>query len=137
MKYLNEMFVALALVMGLSVLAQADTVINYDDGSTYTVSEGEQVYVSGQKLFKKKQWSNGGVNFSLAKPNVSRDFVPSETDGMQLGSHEWCLAYEPWSEGLTFDMITWQRACDTNNDGKYGCGDDSFDASGDAGVCSA
>ena len=70
MKYLNEMFVALALVMGLSVLAQADTVINYDDGSTYTVSEGEQVYVSGQKLFKKKKWSNGGVNFSLAKPNV-------------------------------------------------------------------
>ena len=29
------------------------------------------------------------------------------------------MAYEPWSEGLTFAMIQWQRACDTNNDDVY------------------
>jgi len=32
-------------------------------------------------------------------------------------------------------MISWQRACDTNNDGEYGCGDARFDASDDADVC--
>ena len=34
-------------------------------------------------------------------------------------------------------MQLWQRACDTNNDGSYGCGDTKFDASDDAGVCPA
>ena len=36
-----------------------------------------------------------------------------------VGSHAWCSAYIPWSEGLTFGMISWQRACDSNNDGVY------------------
>ena len=40
-------------------------------------------------------------------------------DDMAIGSHAWCKAYIPWSEGLTFDMITWRQVCDTNNDGVY------------------
>ena len=36
-----------------------------------------------------------------------------------------------------FDMIQWQRVCDTDNDGKYGCGDETFDASEEGGVCSS
>ena len=32
-----------------------------------------------------------------------RDYVAQLTDG--LTGHEWCMAYEPWSEGLTFAMI--------------------------------
>ena len=135
MKNVSEMLIGLFVVFCWSAYALSDTVINYDDGSTYTVPAGESVYVTGQKLFKKKQWANGGVNFSVVHPNIARDFVPSVTDGLQVGSHTWCKAYVPWSEGLTFDMITWQRSCDTNNDNKYGCGDDQFDASEDSGVC--
>ena len=69
-----------------------------------------------------------------------RDYVPIDngTDPEDtVGSHEWCKAYVPWSEGLTFNMVAWQRFCDTDNDGSYGCGDDTFDASDDASVCPA
>ena len=77
--------------------------------------------------------------FTAQDPWAKRDYVPDPdgTDDMSVGSHEWCKAYVPWHEGLTFDMILWQRACDTNNDGKYGCGDKTFDASEDGGVCSS
>ena len=44
----------------------AATVINYDDGSTYTLENNERIYVEPHKLFKKKQWSNGGMVFSVA-----------------------------------------------------------------------
>lgn len=137
MKSVSAMLISFLAVFCWSNYATSETVINYDDGSTYTVPEAESVYVTKQKLFKKKEWGNGGVNFSVVKPNALRDFMPSETDGMQPGAHDWCIAYEPWSEGLTFDMVLWQRSCDTNSDGKYGCGDDNFDASSDAGVCAA
>ena len=36
-----------------------------------------------------------------------------------VGTPEWCETYIPWSEGLTFNMITWQRQCDVTNDGVY------------------
>ena len=46
---------------------------------------------------------------------------------MVIGFHEWCKAYKPWHEGLTFDMISRQRrACDTNNDGVYDEDDDKW-----------
>ena len=105
----------------------AATVINYDDGSTYTLENNERIYVEPhKKLFKKKQWSNGGMVFSVAKPNSKRDYVAQPQDDFQIGSHEWCKAYVPWSEGLTFDMISWQRACDTDNDGDYDEDDDGW-----------
>ena len=67
-----------------------------------------------------------------------RDYVEVDNgtdDTMEVGSHEWCKAYTPWSEGLTFGMVAWQRYCDTDNNGTYGCGDDTFDASDEADVC--
>ena len=78
---------------------------------------------------------NKDTFFRVQKPWTKRDYVPVESDDFAAGSHEWCKAYVPWSEGLSFDMVTWQRSCDTNNDGKYGCGDSQFDSSDDAGVC--
>ena len=124
------------LLLGLiSLGATADTVINYDDGSTYTLGEREKIYISTGKLFSKKIYNNGNVYFTLQAEHGNRDYVPQPTDGMAEGSHEWCKAYIPWNEGLTFAMISWQRACDTNNDGEYGCGDNRFDASDDADVC--
>jgi hypothetical protein len=141
MKPLNEMFIGLALTVFLTMVslsAYGDTVINYDDGSTYTLAEQEKIYITRGKLFTQKNYSNGNVHFTLQKEHTKRDYVPDEdgTDDWAVGSHEWCKAYVPWHEGLTFDMISWQRSCDTNRDGKYGCGDKQFDESADGAYCS-
>jgi hypothetical protein len=142
MKSVNEMVLGLAAVLFASLVtigARAETVINYDDGSTYTLKENQEIYISRLKvpLFTRSFKSNKDTFFHVQKPWTKRDYVPDEdgTDEMAVGSHEWCKAYIPWHEGLTFNMISWQRACDTNKDGKYGCGDEGFDNSADAGVC--
>lgn len=140
MKSVNEMFLGLALTLFFSLVAMSaygETVINYDDGSTYTLKDNEVIYVAPaqRKHYTLKSYSKGDVIFRPQKPWASRDYQPEPTDNFAVGSHQWCKAYVPWSEGLTFDMITWQRGCDTNNDGKYGCGDNKFDSSDDAGVC--
>ena len=97
------------------------TVINYEDGSTYTVEEGQEIYISNSSMFNRQIMSNDDVIFRAQSPWSTRDYVPDEdgTDEVAQGSHEWCKAYVPWHEGLTFDMILWKRTCDTNNDGVY------------------
>jgi len=125
------------LFLFVSVLVYPETVINYDDGSTYTLKENQEIYISRLKvpLFTRSFKSNKDTFFHAQKPWTKRDYVPVAADNYTVGSHEWCKAYIPWHEGLTFNMISWQRACDTNKDGKYGCGDSQFDNSEDAGVC--
>ena len=142
MKSVNEMVLGFAAVLFASlvtIVAKAETVINYDDGSTYTLEANQEIYIStpNSALFKRQLMGNKDTFFRVQKPWTKRDYVPDEdgTDEMAVGSHEWCKAYVPWHEGLTFNMISWQRACDTNKDGKYGCGDERFDNSDDAGVC--
>lgn len=142
MKSVNEMVLGFAAVLLASLVAigaRAETVINYDDGSTYTLEENQEIYIStpNSSLFKRQLMKNKDTFFRVQKPWTKRDYVPDEdgTDEMVAGSHEWCKAYIPWHEGLTFNMITWQRFCDTDKDGKYGCGDNTFDNSADAGVC--
>ena len=117
MKYL------LASLFLFSSVVFSQTVIEYDDGSTYTLEDTENVFVSTRSLFTKKTYSNGAVNFTPIEANTKRDYVASPTDGIEVGSTEWCKAYVPWSEGLSFNMISWQRYCDTNSDGEYGEGD--------------
>lgn len=136
----NEMvlgFAAVFLFSLVSIGAKAETVINYDDGSTYTLSDNQEIYIStpSSSLFKRQLMKNKDTFFRVQKPWTARDYVPQPQDPFAVGSHDWCKVYIPWSEGLTFDMISWQRACDTDNDGKYGCGDSQFDNSEDAGVC--
>ena len=127
------------LFLFVSGLVYPETVINYDDGSTYTLEANQEIYIStpSSALFTRQVMSNKDTFFRVQKSWTKRDYVPDEdgTDEMAVGSHEWCKAYVPWHEGLTFNMISWQRACDTNKDGKYGCGDERFDNSDDAGVC--
>jgi hypothetical protein len=120
MKYL----LASLFLFSSAVLGQ--TVINYDDGSTYTLEEKENIFVSRQPVFSKKTYNTGAVFFTPLEANTDRDYVPSPTDGIEIGSHEWCLAYVPWSEGYTFNMQAWQRFCDTNNDGVYDEGDSGW-----------
>ena len=101
-------------------LAQAETVINYDDGSTLTLEEGESVYVQKGKVYQYRSYQKGKtVQFKVIPPTKRRDYVPQPQDPYEIGTVAWCESYVPWSEGLTFDMISWQRACDTNNDGVY------------------
>lgn len=124
----------------VSLGAFTQTVINYDDGSTLTLEEGEQIMVTKGKLYQQRTYNNGRTfQFKEFPETTRRDYVPVDngTDGEAFGTHAWCKAYVPWSEGYTFTMQYWQRGCDTNNDGTYGCGDEKFDASDDADVCPA
>ncbi len=129
-----------ALCLG-TLSAMAATVINYDDGSTLTLEDDEKIMVTQGKLYQQRTLSNGRtIQFKEFPETSRRDYVEVDNgtdDDMSVGSHEWCKAYIPWSEGLTFDMVAWNRFCDTDNDGSYGCGDDTFDASDDASVCPA
>ena len=132
MKYL------LTLLALLPLTVWGATVINFDDGSTLTLEEGEKLYVTKSKLYVRNVYNNGRTfQFKEFPETTRRDYVPIDngTDGEAFGSHEWCKAYVPWSEGYTFTMQYWQRGCDTNNDNKYGCGDEGYDASDDGAAC--
>ena len=135
MKYL------LTLLALLPLTVWGATVINYDDGSTLTLEEGEQIMVTKGKLYQQRLYNSGRTyQFKEFPETTRRDYVEVDNgtdDDMTVGSHAWCKAYTPWSEGLSFGMVAWQRYCDTDNDGSYGCGDDTFDASDDASVCPA
>lgn len=141
MKNFNEMFVGLFIVVlaSLATLAVAEenrvTTIEYENGDIYTVPENENVFVSTQdNLFSyhpyqkavqfKKQWPTDKVDKPVPTPNPN-----------PAGSHEWCKAHVPYEIGYSFSDQTWERHCDTNDDRKYGCGDEKFDASDDSDVC--
>lgn len=133
MKYL----LTLIALMPLTVLGA--TVINYDDGSTLTLAGDDKIHVTKGKLYQQRIWSNGGtIQFKEFPETARRDYVEIDNgtdDSMQMGSHEWCKAFVPWSEGLSFTQIAWQRSCDSDNNGVYGCGDELWAASDEANVC--
>jgi hypothetical protein len=130
----------LTLTFLFSADAIAETYITYDDGGVYTLAEGESVYVADRDVFIKRTPANGDVNFEKQDPFTEVDYqeppVVVEPVEAPVGSHEWCLVFEPWANGLTFDQVTFNYSCDTNRDGKYGCGDAKFDASEEGEVCS-
>jgi hypothetical protein len=119
----------LVLSFLLSFSASAATVITYDDGSTYTLRGREEVYIStpNKEMFKRREYRNGDQHFIAQIPWPQRDYVSQPTDGLDVGSHEWCVAFIPWSEGLTFGQQAWDRYCDTNNNGVYDEGDDGWE----------
>ena len=132
---IKHLFTIFALIA--APIVYGSTVINYDDGSTYTLEDNQEIYIStpSSSLFKRQLMKNKDTFFRVQKPWTKRDYVEQPQDPFAVGSHQWCKTYVPWSEGYTFDMQAWGRFCDTDNDGKYGCGDNQFDNSEDAGVC--
>ena len=139
MKNFNEMFVGLAVVfiMALaSIGVKAETLISYDDGSTYTVGENEEVYVAPKstRLFTVQSYSKGDVFFRVRAPHAGRDYVApvntttdttgstsstgSFTDVDEYGFSQACADFDT-SVGFTFGYVYWQQICDTNNDGEY------------------
>jgi len=105
MKYLA------AFLFLFSSLSFSQTVINYDDGSTYTLENNEIIFVTTHKVYSKKTYNKGGVYFRPVDVNKKRDYVPTEADGMEPGSEEWCKVYVPYTKGYTFDDQIWERAC--------------------------
>jgi len=100
-----------AFLFLFSSLSFSQTVINYDDGSTYTLEDNEHIFVTTHNVYSKTTYSKGGVYFKPVDENKKRDFVASETDGMEPGSDEWCEVYVPYTNGYTFDDQIWERAC--------------------------
>jgi hypothetical protein len=131
---------ALTIAFLFSAEAIAETYITYDDGGVYTLSDDESVYVADRDVFIKRTPATGDVNFEKQDPFTDVDYQEPPvvvTPGNEpVGSHEWCLAFEPWASGLTFDQVAFNYSCDTNRDNKYGCGDVQFDASEEGDVCS-
>ena len=126
MKNLNEMIIALFVVFCWSCYAMSETLISYDDGSTYTVGENEEVYVAPKntRLFTVQTYSKGNVYFRVQAPWAKRDYVaPANTTGDftdvdEDGFSQACADFDT-SQGLTFGYIYWDKVCDTNDDGEY------------------
>ena len=59
---------ALIALTPLTVLSA--TVINYDDGSTYTLEDNQEIYISTPHsiLFKRKDYKNKNVYFTAQEP---------------------------------------------------------------------
>ena len=101
-----------AFVAFFAVSVSAQTVIYYEDGTAYTLKDGEHVYVSkARRVYQKKDYDNGNVYFTHKKPNDQIDPEASPTDGMEPGSPEWCEAYIPYQDGYTWDDQIYERAC--------------------------
>jgi hypothetical protein len=102
--------ILLALALMAPMTATAATVITYDDGSTYTLAEGEKVFVTDKRLFGLTQ-TDGVYSFGEKLANTKRDFTDETADDYPVGSERWCELYEPWSEGYTFNMQWYIRVC--------------------------
>ena len=132
MKNFNEMFVGLAVVFIMALAAigvKAETLISYDDGSTYTVGENEEVYVAPKntRLFTLQSYAKGDVYFRVQAPWAKRDYVApvtttgstgSFTDVDDAGFSQACADFDT-SVGFTFGYVYWDQICDTNDDGGY------------------
>ena len=71
----------LALIMLFPLVAVSETVINYDDGSTLTLTEGEAVYVVKGKVYQHRNYQNGKtIQFKVIPPTKRRDYVPQPHD---------------------------------------------------------
>jgi|SRR5210317_306077 hypothetical protein len=116
-----------AFISAFMMNANASTYIDYPDGSSYTVPDGQNVYVTNEIVFTKRVYANGAVYFTPLAPNAKRDQEVSSTSGLTPGSHDWCKAFVPWSNGFTFGQMTWDSQCDTNNDGVYNSFDEGWE----------
>ena len=112
----NDLSLMLGAICTFLILASpdglADTVITYDDGSTYTLEADEKVFITSGRLFGLTQ-TDGVYSFGEQEANDERDHtvVEDSYDNYPAGSEKWCELYVPWSEGLTFNMQMYMRAC--------------------------
>jgi hypothetical protein len=123
------------LLLCLPLAAFAATTITYDSGEVLTLSENEKVFVTTENnLFMYKPYPKS-VQFKKLWPTTRIDRAIPTANPNPAGGHDWCVAHVPYELGFTFSDQLFERACDSNKDGVYGCGDLQFDASEDASVC--
>ena len=135
---MNKCIIPISALCLAATAASAEVFITYEDGGMYTLADGQSVYVANRDVFTKRTTASGDVIFGKQDPFTGRDYedpVVTTPDDSVVGSHGWCKAFEPWANGLTFDQVSFNYACDTDNDGDYGCGDSQFDDSDDGAVC--
>ena len=105
----------LASLVSFAAFADTPTVINYPDGSTYTLKNGEEVFVHPSNMYVKQEYKDtGDVLFSKRVPWPKRDYVEPEAtdaDGLTPGSPEWCETYVPFQNGYTFADVIWNKNC--------------------------
>jgi len=105
----------LASVVSFAAFADTPTVINYPDGSTYTLKNGEKVFVHPSVMYIKQEYPNtGNVLFSKRVPWPKRDYVEVEVvedSDLVPGSPEWCETYVPYENGYTFSDGLWKNNC--------------------------
>lgn len=109
MRYLTA-----ALAAVIASATAADTVIYYDDGTTYTLLNGEEAFVSYNELFSKQEFQDSGqILFVPRYPNRKRDYVETSdpSDGLTPGGPEWCAVYEPFQNGYSFSDAVWSKNC--------------------------
>jgi len=105
-------YLSVIVAMMIASAAAAQDVIYYEDGTAYTLKEGERIFISKTgKMYKKQSYKNGNVFFTNVTPSDKVDPEESPTDGMEKGSEEWCEAYVPYQIGYTFDDQMYERAC--------------------------
>jgi hypothetical protein len=126
----------IGLMVALPMLAIAHT-ITYDNGEIYTVADDEYIFVSKQPNLWSYHPYSKSVQFKKQWPTEKVDQPEPTPNPNPVGGHEWCKTHVPFEYGFSFSDQLWVRACDKNNDGSYGCGDEQFDASDDAAVCPA
>ena len=109
----------IGLLAAVSTIVFAEPVILYDDGSQYTVEDGEHVYVSNySRLYHLQQYTKGDIQLRKVLPWAGRDQVYVENSN-PMGTREWCEAHDLHANGYTFDDQVWYRSCDINDDGVY------------------
>ena len=62
----------------------AQTIISYEDGSTYTVKDNEEVFVSENRLWSVVGgYGRGYFRLNETNPNAKRDYVEDPFDGVE------------------------------------------------------
>lgn len=68
----------LATMLGMILFTSsvsAQTVINYEDGSTYTLKENQEIYISSSRVYKASGSIVSSLRFAKIKPWERRDYV--------------------------------------------------------------
>jgi hypothetical protein len=114
----EHMKYVLAFAMFASINVAADTVIYYDDGSTYTLETGQEVYISNKGVFKATGGLNNWLSIKRLKPWSKRDYTgPTQTEidqcetGLGFGHVSCPPKEEPEEETQPCDELGFGGTC--------------------------
>ena len=89
----------------VSCFGFADTVIIYDDGTTYTVKSNEKVYVSSGQLYNR-------IDALPALPNGKRDYIPDVIRLFKDKTDEQCWPWAGVAAPNGLDVCVQEQTCE-------------------------